>query len=278
MSLLCLEAQRKGMVIIMKPSGKAAKCTASVTLKGKWPAAIGVCMIVAFAVLIRSLAARLLYTVFSLHLSTLRGLLTLSVSAIDLFAFSPLYIGALRWFWQVTAGVDEPVASIFYYYSFSRAYFNAVLVRLNYWWRTVIISVIAFIPYSILRSMSKSIPKTVAVNIGYSALIGFLAVVAAVLGALVVLMFLTKYYLVLPVMFSDDTVTVGNAFRLSAVMSRGNRVTLFFMVIPGFAGWILLSLLVVPMIYTVPYFIASLTVFSRYSITAFRINREAAQA
>ncbi len=257
----------------MSPNGRAAKATARATLKGKWPEAIGVCAIAALPLIIWLMAIQLVSSVFVLHAQAI-SFFTLAVSAADIMCFSPLYLGLLRWFWQITSGVDEPVTTLFYYYRSKSAIFRSALIRLSMLWRVVLAAVICLTPYGIFKAAVGSLPDTLVQGSGNAHALSLVTAVIAALGILVLLLYLSRLYLAIPLLFCDGGLSIQNAFRLSSTISKGFRLSFFAMLVPGFLGWALLSLTAVPLIYTLPLLLASIMAFARHSITIFTLKND----
>lgn len=256
----------------MGPRSFAAKHTARVSLKGKWPAAVGICLLACGCLLLKALV---FMTVSDLLVSfmpsgflmyALDAAAAFVVTVLEFFAFSPLYVGILRWFWRVTAGADDPVSSVFCCYDSKADYRKSISMIFAVLWRTLVAVVISFAPFAYFLAATTSLERNFAFNSdGERAILYFVCGATAVLGGLVVVLYLTRLYLVFPVIFSDDSVTVRDAVKLSKSIAKGNRAVLFYTVI-SFSGWLLLSFLVLPMLFTVPYFVSTMSVFARYSI------------
>ena len=99
------------------------------------------------------------------------------------------------------------------------------------------------------------------------ALNSFLAFVASL--ALVFVML--KYYLAPFVFVSNDSIDPAEAVNMSTIISKRTGADFFGLVL-SFAGWIVLSFLVAPLVFTLPYFIASYCVHCRFAVTAY--NRD----
>ena len=119
---------------------KIAMQTAKATLKNKWHHVIAVFCISAAAIGVKFLFGSLATMMFSQNLSSSASVLvataiTLVVTAMELFCFCPLYIGAFRWLWQIVGGADEPLDTLFYYYETKSDYKKAIEIGFNFLWR-----------------------------------------------------------------------------------------------------------------------------------------------
>jgi len=269
----------------MLPTNAAAKSTARVTLKKRWPAAIAVSLILLIVFIIEIYFQQLVLIIAKgdyvwsplqpqniIYLNQWSNVLATVVSTLFCFTITfPLVLGVLRWFWRTTGGADDSVGGVFYYFSSRNNYLLSVKVFWGFFWRAVAVMAVAFLPYVIVyvatspevyALFGKSIPLGIS---SLSSIADFLIV----LGLVGLIAFIIRYYLVPSILFWDETVSVHDAFKYSAVVSNGSKGAYFYFVI-SFIGWFVLSMLAVPLLFTVPYFLASVTVFSRYVINHYQ--------
>ena len=269
----------------MLPTNAAAKSTARVTLKKRWPAAIAVSLILLTVFIIGIYFQQLLLTILKgdnvwsplepqniIYLNQWSNVLVTVASTLFSFIITfPLVLGVLRWFWRITGGADDSVGGVFYYFSSVNNYILSLKVFWGFFWRTVALTAIVFLPYMIVYAATS--PEVYAlfgtsVPLGISSL-SSIADFLVILGLVGLIVFIIRYYLVTSILFWDETISVHDAFKYSAVVSKGSKSAYFYFVI-SFIGWFVLSLLAVPLLFTVPYFLASVTVFSRYVINHYQ--------
>ena len=248
---------------------ESIKRSARSILSGRWPEAIGVVTIGLVALLLESTLASLLQYVFFSKLIQLGTFLSLVTLALDLFVFSPLYLGIIRWFWQITGGEDEPVASVLIYYQNAENYFLTIKLRLSLWWRVIVAALISMSP-AIAVMIAAEAFNSIGGNLShlYSPF-STASSVLLVLGAVVTLIYLLRFFLVPAILFSDKGVTVTDAFRLSKALTYKKRGRAFFTLILSFSGWAVLSIFILPIIYTLPFYLASFLIISRNRIDEF---------
>ena len=274
----------------MLPTNAAAKSTARVALKKRWPAAIAVSLVLLTVFIIGTYFQQLLLTVLKgdnvwspfqpqniIYLNQWSNVaVTIASTLFSLIITFPLVLGVLRWFWRVTAGADDSVGGVFYYFSSAINYKLSLKMFWGYFWRTVVVTVIVFLPYLIVYAATS--PQVyelfgTSVPLGVSSL-SSIANFLVILGLVGLIAFIIRYYLVFSILFWDETISVHDAFKYSAVVSKGSKSAFFFFLI-SFIGWFVLSMLAVPLLFTIPYFLASFTVFSRYIINHYQMMQNA---
>ena len=248
---------------------KASMQQAKDSLKHKWHKVILVFCVVAAAFGMKALFVSLVSFIFSQGMSSLTVPLTAVISllfiAFELFCFCPLYIGAVRWLWQTVLGADEPFDTVFYYYETKADYKKAIEIGFNFLWRIYGYFILCSIPFTAMTMVRRLISGSLYFGIALKAGAFFGWILFAILGAGLFITLVSRHFLVLPVIFSDDNIDAFDAFRLSSIMSKGRVSSVMYMVlrfIPLFA----LCLLAVPIVWVVPYFVASVLSFAKSSI------------
>ena len=259
------------------PKISVVKQTAKMALKNKWPSAICVFVVAAAVFAVRTMLASLLNMIFAFALSSpagnwvLFGISTF-LTVLDIFAFGPAYLGALRWFWQVSVGTYEPVFTVFYYYNDPSEYKKAIGVAFGVAWRGALYSIISFLPLggvtALMMMMTASIQE-------FSPLLQtgmiYIWLLTAILGVLLVVTLFTKYFPLAGVLFSDESLTARRAFKVAKMISKGRRAGFMYLLLTLF-GFIMMCVVAIPMLWVVPYLLTSYSVYSRYSITDFNLE------
>lgn len=256
---------------------KAVKHTAKTALKNKWPSAICVFAVAVAAFSARMLLATLLSMIFANQLSSpIASFVSLGVNAflqvIDLFAVAPLYLGVLRWFWRLTAGAEESVYTLFYYYNSSAEYKKAIGVAFGFIWRYTLYSIICFLPMSAaiaLQGLTAYAPMQFSVVL--TVLLLYAVVFTAILGVILLILLLSKIFPVAGVLFSDETLSARECFRIAKMISKGRRGGFMYLLLTFF-GYMAMCVIAIPILWVAPYMLASFSVFTRYSITDFNLE------
>ncbi len=175
---------------------------------------------------------------------------------LNFFMFFPILLGSLRFFWRMFCGVCDNPISVFYYFTSKDNYKKALSLSFKIAIKALIVGVLLSIPYfavSIISSvktydfLNVTIPLWTANLANLTVFLKSLAIIGTIFSIL-------KYYLAPMLMVVDENMEVNEAIHMSVVISKRTTldfVSLFFSMI----GWILLSLLFIPLLYTLPLFI-----------------------
>lgn len=267
----------------MLPSNFAVKTTAKTALKNKWPQAVTVCMMFVAVFLVQIFFEQLLYDValklgkqldeigflaFGVWENLLSVSLTLCSLAMTFFVVFPLLLGVIRWFWRLTDGVTDSVGVAFYYFGSGDRFKKAVALFFGLVWRNFLIVLVSFIPF---------FAAVVLTNLAAEYDINQMMLFGADLGNAINTIFLfvgyvlflgaaLRYYTVLWTAVAYPDLSVKEVFEFSVKTAKGTKsVYLLFAV--SFTGWAVISLLALPLLFTLPYFFAANAVFSRLVIT-----------
>lgn len=258
---------------------RAACVTARRSLAGHWPAAVAVLACAAAGLGSAGLFYGIAEWIASPFLvmggiagAWSRFAITLLTALIQLFGFSPLYLGTVYWYWQTSYGVAEPVATVFSFYGSAAEYRRAVGLVFALGWRAVIVSGLSVMPAAAFLTLAEHFSAGSHNGI-YTGGLYLVALVLAVLGLMLALLVMTRWFLAIPCFFADRSLTASQAVVLSHRITRTSRASLFVFLLQ-FAGWALLSLLILPMLFTVPYFFAAFSCRARFMIRRFCMAEE----
>lgn len=240
------------------------KITAKTALRGKWVKAVVAAMVLIFTGLTGSIAAGLTVEIIG----------SFAANAI-FFVYSvlltmPVALGVLRYIWRMLFSADDNPVYVFYWFSNRKLYARAlkliIVIGLRFIFWLVILNIPAlllniFSSSAVFESLGLPIPLWTA-NI-YNMVLFFRF--AASVGTVILML---KYYIA-PVLFvADDNIEVEEAMHMSTVISRKTSVDFIYLVF-SFFGWIVLSVLMVPIIFTLPYIITSYAVHVRFAIAEY---------
>lgn len=193
--------------------------------------------------------------------------------ALLFFAASPLFLGVLNYFRRLLWDQNDSVLIIFKYFSSVTEYRRALHFSFLIGIRLVATALVLYLPCIVVSLLANeqiysffdiSLPVWTS---NLWALNSFLGIIASL--ALVFVML--KFYLAPFIFVSNDSIDPAEAVNMSTIISKRTGGDFFGLVL-SFAGWILLSLFVAPLVFTLPYFIASYGVHCRFAITAY--NRD----
>ncbi len=254
------------------PSSLVVKSTARASLQGKYITA-------AAAALIPVIAYYLLSVIISCaHLVLPDGSgIFIGISAVILLVFLlfPLFLGSVRFFWRLTEGLTEDPVAVFYYFSSFTFYKRAIKSAFILIFKLLTIFIPCMLPYFVTvllsnawlyRFLGTEIPLWVA---GLALLSAFFKYAGLFLGIGIFL----KYYLFAAVVVMDDDLLIYEAVHISAMVSA-RSIGSFAALIATLLGWVLLSVLIAPMIYTAPLIMACYAVHCRYALVNYNRTLE----
>ncbi len=262
----------------MQPDFYEIKAVAKKNLKSRWPEAIAAIAILISVACLDTLFQSSLMTIFKVDAvwspfsptnlpsySIAAGVAITLLSAIyNLVVVFPLSFGVLRWFWNLSSASTHNVTEIFYYFGRSKELFKAVAIALGLFIRMILGAIVCFLPGIILYYLT--VPDI------YNAF-GFampfwleslnpLVSVFETLGLLLFVFWIIRYILFYVVLFSEPESSAYATISKGAKLSGRQALRLFGFLF-SFAGWLLLCILVVPIIFVGPYIFSSFAVYGR---------------
>ncbi len=175
---------------------------------------------------------------------------------LSLFMFVPVALGSVRFFWRLLCGVSDNPISIFYYFTSKELYKKALKLILNFALKTLAYAIILLIPYFIVSVIS-NVETYEFFNIAiplWTANLSNLAVFLKSIATVGTVFLMLKYYLAPMLVIADENMDVTEAMHMSVVISKNTMLDFIYLVF-SLLGWILLSLLFIPLIFTLPLFI-----------------------
>ncbi len=199
------------------------------------------------------------------------------VSYVLLFVtvFWPVFMGAIRFFWVFTEHKTNKIEAVFYYFSSFKAYKRAVKTVILLGLKIFLIGFLAMIPYFISRLMEGAwLYNAFNFNVPlWSANLQLITGFLKYVGIALTVYFSLKYYLCPVVAVMDENLYLMEAMHISEMISKQSLLS-FASLAASFLGWFLISLLGLPLVYTLPYFLISYVVHSRFAIINYNLNLE----
>ncbi len=252
---------------MMKAGNNVIKITALTALKGKYLKTVFSCLILIFSVFIGLFIISLLEIFLPSLITNILGIAYL------IFAVSPLFLGTLRYIWRLLFAVNDNPITVFFYFSEKKLYLKALKLFALTLIRIIPLAALVSLPAILARVISMgnvfehfnlAIPIWAA-NLSYAYI--FLSTIAFV----IVILHSLKFYIA-PILFvADGNMDVEEAIHMSKVISKKTSLEFLYLIF-GFLGWILLSVLVIPLVFVLPYFLASYAVHSRFAIAEYNIH------
>ncbi len=261
-----------------QPTFSEIKSAAKKALKHRWGEAIAVSLIVLGTALLDIIMQALLMTIFKVdavwspftptsvpfYSIVASNCITVFSAIFSLVIMFPLIFGVMRWFWHVTGGNDPDISDIFYYFSSAKQFGKALLIAIGLFWRMVLGAAICFLPYTAVSLLTQSefysrlgVTMPTYMSGAYPLVSLFEA-----LGFFMLLLWISIYAMFYSAMFSEPELSAPRTIKLGSVISRGYRMR-FIGFILSFFGWIVLSILALPLLFFVPFFMASLSIYGR---------------
>ena len=251
----------------MTAGNNVIKATALTALKGKKIKAIFACLILFFSVFIGGYTSSL-FSIFG------GEILTFVLNFIFFaFIYTPLFLGILRFIWRILFGADDNPISVFYYFSQKKLYKKILKFLSLLLIRIVPLGVLVSLPAVFARVISLGkvfeyfkmpIPMWAA-NISYAYI--FLSTIAFV----IMLLYSLKFYIAPVLLVADENMDAAEAIHMSTVISKKTSLEFLYLVF-GFLGWILISVLVIPAIFVLPYFLTAYAVHVRFAVAEYNMH------
>ena len=257
----------------MIPSAHVIKRTAKSQLKNNWVPSIVVAVLFMLALNFFGVLLSFMFFFFNgVHKVVM--LLRIAIAVVyGITAFSvviPLFHGMLRWFWYLGLEKKRPLGDLFYYFSEGKLYIKSLHFYVMLLGKILMLTVLCILPSAVVRMLPEFFARFADGADSYGTLFNFASVVLLVLGFAVAFVLSMQYFsapvlaIISEEMEIDDVLTVSRELRLS----KGSCVTF----IASFLGWIALSYLGVPLLYTLPYFLVSYVVAVRFAVTNHRYD------
>lgn len=243
------------------------KKSARDALRGNYLKCVAINCVLIFSFFIFTLAESLVATVLGDVLCVIFSI------AAWIFVLAPLSLGVCYFFRRLIWESGDSLLLIFKYFSSASEYKRALhlisILTLKLVYALAVLSLPCIIVWIFSSTwfydlFNVSIPVWTS---GLLSLNSFLVIIAAFL----LCFFMLKYYVSIFLFVGNDTMHPAEAVNMSNVISRRTGGDFFGLVL-SFSGWILLSLLVFPLAFTLPYFFASYCTHCRFAVTAYNMD------
>lgn len=269
------------------------KSNAKVILKSNWLKAIGILLIVFFlATAISSLetalkkafnlpdqlnfttseSPRLMWSsIINYFESTM--LVSLIFSVFTFILTTPLLLGQVEWYWNLTERKPQGIEGIFTWFGSLHLFIKSIWLKINIALRLIPWFLLTLaLPYSIIFISMRFLLlySDTGVELAASVMMIF-GLILLPCGAALLLYVSAKYFLASYILVEDSTRKVNRCVRDSIQFTRGLRSDIFTFWL-SFAGWFILCVFLLPMVYVLPYFYSSSAVYAKYIIYSRRLS------
>ncbi len=248
----------------MTAGNSVVKLTAKTALKNNWLKCIAASLSLIFSCLIIFIAADYVSYISNGAL----GYILLAVAGI--FLIFPLFLGVVRFFWRMIFGADDMQAAIFHYFSDKEKYRRALRLSASLAIRTVGFAAVVFLPAFIINIFSgvkiydiMNIPIPIWTGNLY-----YLTVFLKTVASVVLFFIMSRYYLAPFLAVADEDMDVTEAIHMSCTLAKDTGLDFIYLIF-SFLGWLLISVLVFPLVFTLPYFMTSLSVHVRFAVAEY---------
>lgn len=257
------------MQILKIPSNRVVKQTARMMLTGRWTAAVSAAVLGISGFMLMCVLQSLLAMP-----NTKIAHLTAQTFGFVFYVLvlSPLFLGVLRFFWRMINSADDRLISVFYYFSALPRYIRAIKLTLVMGWRIFTAVIICMLPYfaiglvtggGLYQFFGWEIPLWVPNLILIESFLKIIGIVTAAVYA-------ARYYLVPVIAIMDEERLLLEAVHVSCLVSKRSGMA-FLSLACSCVFAILLSLLVIPAIYTLPFIVTAYLIHCRFVMVNYNL-------
>lgn len=251
----------------MSVSSAAVKETAKERLKNNYSKTFVASLVFIFAGL-------LIISVGSLLSDVTGDIIAIIFSAcLTVFLIAPLGLGLLKYIWKINLCVADGPVAIFYWFSAKNLYVKSLKFILHYTFKLLIWLMILNIPSFLLFAFSKTFFFELF-NIAppvWTASLDYYSVILRNISFVGVFFIMLKYYMA-PVLFiADENANALECMYNSSVISRKTSYD-FISLIFNQAHIVLLTLLVLPMPFTLPYLLSYYVTHTRFAVEEYNLH------
>lgn len=242
------------------PPVKIIKQSAKNSLKGKWDIAIAIGSLFIAVLCIGALTISVLSSFFAGFSNTSVGVILSAIIVVGLWQFLgvPLLYGSLRWAWYTSLGENVPFYEVFYYFEDGYSYIRSISLGFRIFVRFILILIVCFAPYAVISIIcAPGLYNLFNLSMPYFvSSLWALGNVLRLFGAILSFFLLIRYFSAPLILINDKNISPQEALELSVVISKySNGRTLLFL--SSFFLWFILSGLMLPLLYIVPYFLVA---------------------
>lgn len=189
---------------------------------------------------------------------------------LTIFLLIPLFIGLVRFTWRMLFGADDSPISVFYYLSDKTVYKKTIKFTLTFILKAIPATLILFFPVIVLWFFTESYIYDllgIAMPLWITSL-NSLLIIFRTFAIVALCFYMLRYYLSFILFVADENMDINEIFYMSKLISRKSSLD-FIYLFSSFLGWIILSLFVVPLIFTLPYMLTAYAVHSRFAIAEY---------
>ena len=211
-----------------------------------------------------------------LYLCSVLSTVTGSVAAsfvfvlLEILIMAPLFLTTLRFFRRMQWGIEDRIISIFEVFANKALYKRALRFTVSISLRVLGIALLLFIPYTFFRLLTSNAfyeQLGLAMPV-WAANFEFVPVFLRTIADVALFFIMLRYYLAPFLFVADEEMDPAEALLTSKIISRRTAFD-YFTLILSFLPLILLSVFVMPLLFTMPYFIMAYLVHCRFAVAQY---------
>ncbi len=207
--------------------------------------------------------------------SRLHIVATLLLIAGNILILFPIILGLIRFFNRTLINEKDNPISVFYYFSEKRLYLKSLSFILRFFAKAIIRAILLFLPAIFMKILTTdAFYSFFDLNIPFwSSNLQPIIIGLNIVASVFLVFYLINQYLAPCLFVIDESIDIDECFLMSKIISKKSSVDYIFMVF-SFVGWIVLSVLWVPLLFTVPYFLIAYIIHSRQAFYEYNLHVE----
>lgn len=259
----------------MIANSKTVKATVRDALRTKF-------LRVAVACLIPFITGMILVVIFSLLFEVLPKIIAaLLATAAGFFVFYPIIIGTVRFFVRFIKGnIEEDAAAVFYYFTGGKKYGKILYLQIILSIKKLGIGLVTALPMLTAWVVSGSfiydlfnVPMPI-----WAQSVSYIIIYLQILGLVAYFVLTLRYYLAPFLLAADEGMHAAEAVYMSKLISKRTIIDFIFLLFSHIL-YILLSFVVLPAVFTLPYLVGAYVVHcdsavEQYNNTVKKLSEE----
>lgn len=207
--------------------------------------------------------------------SSLQIVSVLLLLAGNLFFLLPLILGFIRFCNRAIIDQKDNPISVFYYFTNKTNYSKALFFILTFFAKTITRALLLYLPAIFVTILTTdAFYSLFNLDIPFwSSNLQPIIIGLNIIATVFFVFFLIKLYLAPCIFVIDENIDVDECFLMSKIISKKSSVDYIFLIF-SFAIWIILSILWIPLIFTLPYIITAYLIHSRQAIFEYNAHVE----
>ncbi len=196
--------------------------------------------------------------------SSLHIVATLLFMAGNILILGPIILGLIRFFNRTLINEKDNPISVFYYFSNKKQYLKSLSFILTFFIKALFRGVLLYLPAIFIKILTTdAFYSFFNLNIPFwSSNLQPIIIGLNIVATVFFVFYIINLYLAPCLFVIDENIDIDECFLMSKIISKKSSVDFIFMAF-SFIGWIILSILWVPLIFTVPYFLIAYIIHSR---------------